>query len=921
MKTALTAREREVASLVADGLTNREIAERLVISERTAEYHVEQIRNKLGVRSRAQVATWITARGVAARPTAIGVRHLMSQPPALLHGRSDEFAALVRLLNAAVDGHGGAAVVIGEAGAGKTRLLSEIATAAETNGLRVLRGAAGPAEGNLAYQPWSAALADMAADAAAMGSPWNHILTALIPELSVDPAPHAIALELRRTRLFESVVRLLARASESRPIVVLLDDLHHADADSLALFHYVARTSSGSRVALVGAARPSAMDANAPYEDLHRALVGSAIAVDVPLTPLDLDGVALLLTDEAIDPQIARGLAPQVHAWASGNPFLTLEAVRVLRERGSLERAGDGRRLNAADVAGAGVPERVRHAVLGRIDAVSAESRRSLEILCVLATPARLDEIASIRERTELDVAEAIGPALKAGIVREVSLSGRAAIAFAHELIRDAMYQELPSTTRAALHAKVAATLNDAPAAVLAYHFARAGDPESAAEKWILAGDEAATRFAYEAALDSYKRALELLAAGASRRAEVLERLGDAELARGAAQAAIDAYDEARRRATDGESRIRLSVLLAAVVGRYEGRYPGALRLAHGAVATLEPRVDADLANALLALAWMQYQSGDAVNAESTAERVMALARELDLPRAEAGALEIVTRARWLSGEHTAGPDDADVERVVTRLGDDGDVAHLRWLQAIGLLRRGEHEQALAAAEHGLAVARRVGSIAGEIESAEALIWALVLGGRYRDAVAVGDAVLPLASRVGMPRWPRAAADYMHALVLAGEIARAVGIAFEILDEAPSYPPSPHVHPALFAISALVALGRCDRASSEAVAAERPTCETCAISWQAIVGRREAICGDGARALEFADDLERRVLATRFRVFEGTAAHIRAVAHTRAGREDQAKRSAAQALAGYAAIGNIGMRDLLLRELALVGST
>ncbi len=76
----LTRREREVANLVAQGLTNREIASRLFISERTAESHVEQLRSKLGVRSRSQVAAWVTAQGQ--RPITDGRAASTAAPPA-----------------------------------------------------------------------------------------------------------------------------------------------------------------------------------------------------------------------------------------------------------------------------------------------------------------------------------------------------------------------------------------------------------------------------------------------------------------------------------------------------------------------------------------------------------------------------------------------------------------------------------------------------------------------------------------------------------------------------------------------------------------------------------------------------------------------------------------------------------------------
>ena len=917
VKTALTPREREVAALVADGMTNREIAERLVISERTAEYHVEQIRNKLGVRSRAQVAAWMSARTAERRGTGV-VRHLSLEPPRDLVGRDEPFAALVRVINAAIDGSGAATLVVGEPGAGKSRLLAEIGRAAESSGLRVVSGAAGPAQGGLAYEPWIDALRGLSAEAVQMGAPWTGILAAIMPAVPSEPRAPDAAPELRRTRLFEAVARLLASVAAAKPLALLLDDLHYADADSLALLHYVVRTARDTPLALVGAARVAAIETNASFADVYRALIGQGAAAELPLEPLRQEAVTALLTRESIDAVTASRIAPALLRWAGGNPFFTLEAIRLLRDRGSLRR--DVAEGTFADLA-ADLPERVRRTVLARLDAVPPEARRALEVLAVVGRPARLNDVALMRDRDELNVAEALGASIRAGIVREVSVSGAPGVAFTHELIREAMYQQLPAMTRAALHEKAAAALSDAPASMLAYHLTRAGSSVAAADAWTRAGDEAGQRFAYDAALESYRSALELLPATSERRAEIHERIGDAELGRGAAQAAVDAYGAALAATTDPHARTRLAALLAAAAGRYEATFPGALRLAEEAVATLERGGDgAQLANALVALGWMQHHSGDSAGAERTGRRALALARALDLPRIQASALEIVIRASWLRGDLLVAPDAAEVDRVAARLGDHADVPHLRWMQAIALLRHADAQAALDAAQRGLSAARRVGSIAGEIESAEVLIWALVWLGRYREGVDVGDATLPLAGRIGMPRWPRATADYLHALVLAGDTDRAAELAVAILDDARSYAPSPHVRATLFAISALVGLGRCERATAEAMDAERPTCETCLISWLQISGRREAVCGDPARALEVAGELERRVVPAGIRQYEGGPAHIRALAYARAGRAVAAAEARDEAFARYRAIANVGMRDLLMRELAALGA-
>jgi tetratricopeptide (TPR) repeat protein len=910
--------------MVADGLTDRQIAERLVISERTAEYHLEQIRNKLGVRSRAQVAAWFAAdvapvarsqkpAGAARRPS--------SHPPRELVGRNDAYDALTNLIGDAVDGNGRAALLVGEAGAGKTRLLAELARVSEQSGVLTLRGAASPAEGHLPYEFWTAALTPAAADAALLAAPWRAALTAILP-LVRAPADEGATPELWRNRLFEGVARLLARLSQDRAVVLLLDDLQYADADSLDLFHYVVRNLRGAPVALVGAMRPLTGDDHrlTPLRDLEV----SPLVPRIQLRPLGADDVTELIERGGVAEATASWLGPRIHSWCGGNPFFVLQAVGALTEQRHLaDREGrlewSGAKASEAETLLPNLPENVRAAILGRLGALAKTTRSALDAAAVIGSAFRTSTIAAVTGDDELVIIGRLEPAISARLLREVVLPEGPGLTFAHELIRDATYQSLPATTRAALHRRVAAALTAAPASIVAHHLTQAGDSSSAADRWLLAAGNARERFAYDDALRNCRAALELVSADDARRPVILEQIGDTEHARGSWQAAVDAYESALRGTRANDARIRLSVKIAHVVGRYEGKHPNALRLATDAVAALERGRDTpELADALLALAWMRYAMQDAVGAVGAGERALALSRALDLPRLEIGAHEVVTRARWLRGEPVAVPAAADVERLAARLGDDVAVPHLRWLQGLGLMRGGETTLALAAAEHGRAVARRVGSIDGEIDAVEPAIWALSVLGRYDEAIALGDDTLRLSERIGMPRWPRASSDYLISLVLAGADGRFLEIAEEILAQAPSYPATPHVRSPLSVLSGLLALGRCGEVTADAIARERPTCTTCEHSWLAIKARREALCGDPEAALRDADVFERRVEEAALRVHAPMARHIRALALTRL-RRSGAARAASDARAAYDALGNVAGRDLLALELASLG--
>jgi len=218
-------------------------------------------------------------------------------------------------------------------------------------------------------------------------------------------------------------------------------------------------------------------------------------------------------------------------------------------------------------------------------------------------------------------------------------------------------------------------------------------------------------------------------------------------------------------------------------------------------------------------------------------------------------------------------------------------------------------------AEQGLAVARRVGSLDGELLAGEPAVWALSVLGRYSEAIALGEHALRIAERIGQ-RWPRAAAEHLIALVLGGSTERFVEIAGEIPAEASS-DPARHVRARLYVLSGLLAVGRCGEASADALVRERPSCKTCAVTWLSVDARREALCGDPQAALQSADRFQRHVEETRFRYHAPAADHVRALAFARLGRADDAGRAAALARSAYRALESVAGPDLLGRELEL----
>jgi DNA-binding SARP family transcriptional activator/RecA/RadA recombinase len=440
-----------------------------------------------------------------------------ASPP--LEGRASDLAVLDSALADAAAGRGRMVLIAGEPGIGKTRLAEELLARATAAGAAVAWGGSNEGEGAPAFWPWTQVLravlagADQAAESEA-GWPGAR-LAPLVPETATgfgasESAPPLDA-EFARFRLYEAVMSVLTRASAARPLVVVLDDLHWADAASLTLCEFVAARLPGSRLLLVGTYRPTELSADHPLVPTLGALARHA-----ELGRINLGG----LTAAEVGRFVARGwavvpsdeLAVALHARTEGNPFYLIELVRLLASEGTLVRADA--------VAAAQVPAGVRDVLRRRLARLPEATNALLRVAAVVGTTFDLGVLSAATEYDEDRTLEAVEAALVAGVVVEDPVAvGR--YRFAHTLLRQALYDGLSAVRRARLHARVGAALEgrprgEAPFSSLAEHFYRAAPaigPEKAVAYALEAASGAQVRLAYEAVEAHLRRALELVEA------------------------------------------------------------------------------------------------------------------------------------------------------------------------------------------------------------------------------------------------------------------------------------------------------------------------------------------------------------------------------------------------------------------------
>ncbi len=278
-------------------------------------------------------------------PPAAGHDPLDVAAPSWLVGRERELAFLNAVWDGVRAGKEPLALVTGEAGIGKTRLVEAFADRLRWQGARILWGRCYEFERLLPYQPVAEALGAMllsmttnelgnfptwALGEAARLSP---ALLEKKPGLKVAPAIRSIQ---KRARLFDGLSRIIARLSSSGALLIVLEDLHWATASTLQLIHYLARHLQGRPVLIVGTSRPHALAPPHPLGDLRQQLQREGLARSLPLARLSEADVTTLLAEMSGAGVAVAPLSGRLYRETEGNPFFLMELVKTLFETGRI---------------------------------------------------------------------------------------------------------------------------------------------------------------------------------------------------------------------------------------------------------------------------------------------------------------------------------------------------------------------------------------------------------------------------------------------------------------------------------------------------------------------------------------------------------------------------------------------------------
>ena len=597
-----------------------------------------------------------------------------------LVGRDAELARLRTLLDQATEGRAVAALVSGDAGVGKSRLVAEVMTVAEERGFTVLCGQCAEIGDSVPYLPFADAIrnASPEIEAAVKARP---VLARLLPDGGGTHQAEADWAGLTRQQMFGAVLGLLAELSAQAPVLLVIEDLHWADASTRDLVTFLLRVLHRERVATIGTYRSDDIYRRHPLRPVVADLLRLPSVVSVDLGPLAPTALAEHLFSLPNGPgRLSAATINRIVARAEGNAYYAEELITSLS--GAMPAPG-----SPGEDIEPGLPSGLAALLLSRVERVSDAAQQVLRAAAVAGRRASDDLVRAASRLPDMDYENAVREAVAHQLLAPDGPDG---YTFRHALLREAVYNDLLPGERTRLHARLASLLSAVPgaAAELAHHSLASHDVPGAFDASIRAGSEAGMIGApteshrhYDQALALWDRVEEAeklagmtrgklglksaLAAAASgdvpRAVHLLRRIRM--LLADSAEAAADAArpggdDPAAPPRDDQELRSRVGERLAYYMLQIDGsEVPAeALRIARETV----DHTPADpptwyFARAMATYAIALMVIGDNAAAGEWAKRARAVAGQSDAPSVEADA--VVTLGQLSSRE--GNPDEA----------------------------------------------------------------------------------------------------------------------------------------------------------------------------------------------------------------------------------------------------------------------
>ncbi|MEJ2290613.1 MAG: adenylate/guanylate cyclase domain-containing protein [Deinococcales bacterium] len=464
-------------------------------------------------------------------------------------GRDRELARLEGALRAAENGRGSVALVVGEAGVGKSRLLSELRarTAARRRDWSWWEGHALSYGQSLSYHPWRELLAPVVGISNAAAADAHAALVASVERLGLGPvdasalerllllnsdtaagATDLVGAEDPIEQLGQGVRSLLRASAQGGPLVLVLEDLHWADTSSLELLEHTVEVTRNAPIVLIVLSRPEPKERSGGVASRLRMALRDDLIV-IPLLPLAGEEAGQLLASLVAVDSLPVKLREAILRKTDGNPFFLEEVIHSLIDAGHLVRDGEGWRANDTTTE-VEIPDTLLGVLSARLDRLPAPAKRVAQTAAVIGRTFARQLLADVcLEAPEPERIEPVDPHLGTltaeDLVRQLAGSTLAEFSFKHALSQDAAYDSLLMRRRRELHRRTATVLERTMgadgleiAAQLAYHYLRGEVWNEGARYALLAAEHARRLYALE---DAHRHAADAV--------DALERMEDTE--------------------------------------------------------------------------------------------------------------------------------------------------------------------------------------------------------------------------------------------------------------------------------------------------------------------------------------------------------------------------------------------------------
>jgi ATP/maltotriose-dependent transcriptional regulator MalT len=622
-------------------------------------------------------------------------------------GRALELNQLLDALDRVTARQPGVVVISGEAGVGKTRLLTEFLAQARSAGSVVAGGACVPlAAGGLPYHPLSQALRGLEQQLdpesrAWLEEPARRELRHLFPGWQ-EPAPRVDANSI--SRLFDAFVDLVERVGSERVLAVAIEDLQWADRSTLDLLSYLVRAVERGRLLVVATLRTEDAPLRTDLIEFLTELRRARRIDELELRRLDREETARLI--DAIQGGASAGLADEIYARSDGNPFFVEEL---------LAGPPEARRLSPT----------LRDVALGQVAALSESAQQIVRVACIAARSVDHDLLVSVAELGDHG-SDGLHEALRHHVLMLDPDTDR--FRFRHAIVREAVYDEVLPGERKRLHRIFAQTLSaamegraldPAAAAELAYHWDRAGVAELAFPAYLQAARVAQESYAHHEALRHFVRAVELADARGAEGLVTPKLLQDA--------------SDAARLAGDMDS---------------------AAELMRRALDSMAPDADPlDLGLALGQLAQRLWEVAQPVQALETIEKAVGAVANLPPSRGKAQVFADHGRLLLLSMRlEEAAARSREALAFARAVGARIEAADAMITLGSAVAAIDDYEEGLALLAQGAQIADELGDVFLMTRAAMNTTYVLGMGGRDQELVSVGMRALAKARQLGVGR-------------------------------------------------------------------------------------------------------------------------------------------------------------------------